>query len=113
MYTDPDHLRASDPGRAEGNVVFTYLDAFDEDREGVAELKAHYRRGGLGDAAVKRLLEAVLRGVVRPIRERRDLLARDPDYVMDILRSGTAHARDLTAATHAAVRAGLGLFALT
>lgn len=113
MYTDPDHLRASDPGRVEGNVVFTYLDAFDEDRGAVAELKAHYRRGGLGDMAVKRRLEAVLRGVVGPIRERRAALARDTDFVMDVLRTGTARARDLTAATKAEVHAGLGLFTWT
>lgn len=113
MYTDPDHLRASDPGRVEGNAVFTYLDAFDEDRGAVAELKAHYRRGGLGDMVVKRRLEAVLRSIVGPIRERRAALARDPDFVMDVLRTGTARARDLTAATQAEVHAGLGLFTWT
>jgi tryptophanyl-tRNA synthetase len=112
MYTDPDHLRVSDPGRVAGNVVFTYLDAFDSDREVIAELKAHYRRGGLGDTTVKRRLDAVLRGIIAPIRERRETLARDPDYVMDALRTGTARARDLTAATHAEVHAALGLFAL-
>lgn len=113
MYTDPDHLRASDPGRVEGNAVFTYLDAFDEDRGAVAELKAHYRRGGLGDMVVKRRLEAVLRSIVGPIRERRAAQARDPDFVMDVLRTGTARARDLTAATQAEVHAGLGLFTWT
>ena len=113
MYTDPGHLRASDPGRVEGNVVFTYLDAFDQDREAVAELKAHYRRGGLGDVALKRRLQAVLRDVIGPIRERRAALARDPGFVMDVLRSGTTHARELTAATQAEVHAGLGLFTWT
>ncbi len=110
MYTDPGHLRASDPGCVEGNVVFTYLDAFEQDRQAVAELKAHYRRGGLGDMVVKRRLEAVLRDVVEPIRERRAILARDPDYVIDVLRSGTSRARDLTAVTQAQVHVGLGLF---
>jgi len=113
MYTDPTHLRASDPGRVEGNVVFTYLDAFDEDHEAVDELKAHYQRGGLGDVAVKRRLEAVLHGIVGPIRERRAALARDPAFVMDVLRTGTARARGLTAATQAEVHAGLGLFTWT
>ena len=113
MYTDPDHLRASDPGRVEGNVVFTYLDAFDEDREAVAELKAHYQRGGLGDTAVKRRLEAVLHNIVGPIRERRAALARDPDFVMNALRTGTARAREVTAVTQAEVHAGLGLFTWT
>jgi len=113
MYTDPGHLRAGDPGQVGGNVAFTYLDTFDEDREAVAELKAHYRRGGLGDMVVKHRLDAVLRGIVGPIRERRAALARDPDHIMDVLRAGTARARDVTAATQAEVHAGLGLFTWT
>jgi tryptophanyl-tRNA synthetase len=68
---------------------------------------------GLGDAVVKRRLEAVLRDVLGPIRERRAALARDPDLIINILRTGTAQARDLTAATHAEVHAGLGLFTWT
>ncbi|MDT2023154.1 tryptophan--tRNA ligase [Methylocella sp. CPCC 101449] len=111
MYTDPNHLRVSDPGTVEGNVVFTYLDAFDPDVEAVADLKAHYRRGGLGDVALKRRLEQLLRDLLGPIRERRAVLARDRDTVMDILRAGTARAREVTAATQADVHAGLGLFA--
>lgn len=111
MYTDPDHLSASDPGRVEGNVVFTYLDAFDPDREAVAELKTQYRRGGLGDMPLKRRLTALLCKVVEPIRERRRALERDPDAVMDILRAGTARAHEVTMATKAEVRDGLGLFA--
>jgi tryptophanyl-tRNA synthetase len=110
MYTDPGHLKASDPGRVEGNVVFTYLDAFDDDAATLADLKAHYRRGGLGDAFVKRRLETVLEQVFAPIRERRMALARDPDTILDILRAGTARARLLTAETFEAVRTGLGLF---
>lgn len=54
MYTDPNHLRIEDPGQVEGNIVFTYLDAFDPNKEEVEELKAHYRRGGLGDGTVKK-----------------------------------------------------------
>ena len=60
MFTDPGHLRASDPGKVEGNVVFIYLDAFDSDKAAVADLEAHYRRGGLGDIAVKKRLEHIL-----------------------------------------------------
>ncbi|QNA85263.1 tryptophan--tRNA ligase [Sphingomonas sp. So64.6b] len=112
MYTDPDHLRVSDPGRVEGNVVFTYLDAFDDERAAVADLKAHYRRGGLGDQTVKRRLETVLKSLVGPIRERRAALARDPDFVRDVLRSGTARAQVLTEATKAELHAALGLFEL-
>jgi len=110
MYTDPGHLRTTDPGRVEGNVVFTYLDAFDEDREEVAALKDRYRRGGLGDVTLKRRLEGVLRDLIGPIRGRRAALARDPDYILDILRDGTARARHITAATQAELHAALGLF---
>ena len=110
MYTDPDHLRVSDPGRVEGNVVFTYLDAFDPDGDAVADLKAHYRRGGLGDTTIKQRLQTVLCELIGPIRARRQTLALDPDYIMDVLRAGTARSRDLTEATHAEIRSGLGLF---
>jgi tryptophanyl-tRNA synthetase len=75
-YTgSPDHLRVSDPSRLERHVVFTCLDACDEDPEAVADLKVRYRRGGLGDTVVKQQLEAVLKHVVTPIRERRVALA--------------------------------------
>ncbi|TNC12266.1 tryptophan--tRNA ligase [Methylobacterium terricola] len=110
MYTDPGHLRASDPGRVEGNVVFTYLDAFDPDREAVAALKAHYRRGGLGDSALKTRLTGVLRDLLGPIRERRAEIARDADHVMDVLRTGTARAKAITAETRDAVQDALGMF---
>lgn len=110
MYTDPTHLKASDPGRVEGNVVFTYLDAFDPDRDAVADLKARYRRGGLGDGVVKARLEGVLQALLGPIRERRAVLAERPDAVMDVLRTGTRQARDLTQRTLEEVRDALGLF---
>ena len=112
MYTDPNHLRASDPGTVEGNIVFTYLDAFDEDRATVEDLKAQYRRGGLGDTAVKRRLEDILQTLLAPIRARRAAFAQDPGHVLDILRAGTRAARERTQATLDEVRSGLGLFAL-
>src|SRR5581483_8244555 len=112
MFTDPDHVRASDPGRIEGNVVFTYLDAFDDDHAAVADLKARYVRGGLGDTTVKKRLEDVLQATVAPIRERRMALAREPDHVLDVIRRGTEHARAVTDATLRTVRNALGLFAL-
>jgi tryptophanyl-tRNA synthetase len=111
MYTDPHHLRVSDPGTVEGNVVFTYLDAFEQDSAAVEELKAHYRRGGLGDSAVKRRLEDVLQTLLAPIRERRAVLARDPGHVLDVLREGTQRAREKTQETLNELRAALGLFA--
>ena len=113
MYTDPDHLRVSDPGKVEGNVVFTYFDAFCEDRQFVEEMKEHYRRGGLGDVTLKRHLEDVLQALLAPIRERRALYAAEPDYVMEVLREGTRKARERTEATLAELRSALGLFSLT
>ncbi|HEY4985641.1 MAG TPA: tryptophan--tRNA ligase [Bradyrhizobium sp.] len=112
MYTDPNHLRVSDPGRVEGNVVFTYLDAFDEDKDAVEDLKAHYRRGGLGDTTVKARLECVLDALIAPIRERRAAFAERPDDVRDIIRSGTAASRAVTQANLDDVRDALGLFTL-
>lgn len=110
MFTDPGHLRAADPGKIEGNVVFTYLDAFSSDHAGVEELKARYRRGGLGDMTVKKHLEEILQTLLWPIRERRAELAKDPGEVMRILRAGTDTARAVTEATMDEVRAALGLF---
>jgi len=89
MYTDPNHLRVDDPGMVEGNVVFAFLDAFEPDRERVAELKAHYQRGGLGDSVVKRLLDERLQALIAPIRERRLQFAADRGEVLAILKRGT------------------------
>lgn len=110
MYTDPNHIRIEDPGQVEGNIVFTYLDAFDPNKEEVEELKAHYRRGGLGDGTVKKRLEGVLKELITPIRERREELAKDPDYIMDVLRQGTDKCRLITQQTLDEVKDGLGLF---
>lgn len=93
MYTDPKHIHASDPGKVEGNVVFTYLDIFDPDQKGLAKLKQQYKKGGLGDVVLKKRLAAVLDDFLDPIRERRRDLAGDPHLVMDILEEGTRKAR--------------------
>jgi tryptophanyl-tRNA synthetase len=110
MYTDPNHLRASDPGMVEGNVVFLYLDAFDADHAAIEELKIRYRRGGLGDVVLKERLAEVLQRLLEPIRERRMAVSNDLDYVRDMLRSGTSRARQITQSTLDEVRDGLGLF---
>lgn len=110
MYTDPNHLKIEDPGQVEGNVVFTYLDAFDPNKEEVEELKTHYRRGGLGDGTVKKRLEAVLKELIGPIRDRRNELAKDPDYIMDVLKSGTKKSQIITQSTLDEVKHGLGMF---
>ena len=113
MYTDPDHLRVEDPGKVEGNTVFTYLDAFSRPEHfakylpeyaSLDELKDHYRRGGLGDVKVKRLLIAILNETLDPIRERRHAYEARIGEVYDILREGSLKARAAAAATLADVR---------
>ena len=108
MYTDPDHLRVEDPGKVEGNTVFTYLDAFCRPEHFAAylpeyasldELKAHYRRGGLGDVKVTRLLIAVLNEVLDPIRERRRHYEARIGEVYAMLEEGSRKAREAAAAT--------------
>ena len=99
MYTDPDHIRIEDPGKIEGNVVFAYLDVFARDKQKVAELKRHYQQGGLGDVAVKKYLIEELDFILKPIRERRAELARNPDTIYEILRQGTARAKNVAAQT--------------
>lgn len=112
MFTDPDHLRIADPGKVEGNVVFTYLDAFDDDQDAVEDLKARYRRGGLGDSTVKQRLESILQDLIAPIRTRRAELAKDRDCIVDVVRHGTLKAREITERTKRDVMEGLGLFQL-
>jgi tryptophanyl-tRNA synthetase len=109
VYTDPLHLKVSDPGHIEGNVAFTYLDAFDTDKEALAEMKAHYQRGGLGDSVVKKRLEGILQDLLAPIRARREELAKDKGQVMQILKEGTMKAREVAAQTTDEVRKALGL----
>lgn len=89
MYTDADHIRATDPGKIEGNVVFMYLDYFDPDKEKVEKMKEHYQAGGLGDVVVKKRLIEVLNNLLEPIRRRRQEYAQDPQEVMNILFGGT------------------------
>ena len=102
MYTDPNHIKVSDPGKVEGNVVFTYLDVFCKEDSfkkylpeyhNLDELKDHYRRGGLGDVKIKNFLNDVLQEELKPIRERREELAKNPEYVYNVLREGTKKAR--------------------
>ena len=109
VYTDPLHLRVSDPGHLEGNIAFLYLDVFDPDKAGLEEMKAHYVRGGLGDSVVKKRLEGILQDMLAPIRARRDELAQDRGYIMQMLKEGTMKAREVAARTTDEVRAALGL----
>jgi tryptophanyl-tRNA synthetase len=109
MYTDPTHIHVSDPGHIEGNVVFTYLDVFAEDKAKVAELKAQYQAGGLGDVKIKRYLNDVLQAALKPIRERREQYAQDPAAVYEILRQGSAKANVVANQTLTEVRAAIGI----
>ena len=109
IYTDPLHLRVADPGHLEGNVAFIYLDAFDPDQAGLAELKAHYVRGGLADSVVKARLETCLQELLAPIRARREALAQDRGYILQVLKDGTRGAREVAARTADEVKAALGL----
>lgn len=116
MYTDPDHLRVEDPGKIEGNTVFTYLDAFSRPEHfarflpeyaSLEELKAHYRRGGLGDVKVKKFLIAILNELLDPIRERRRHFEANIGEVYAMLEQGSARAREAAAQTLDEVRAAM------
>ena len=109
MYTDPGHLRVSDPGKVEGNVVFTYLDAFHPDADKVAAMKAHYQQGGFGDRQCKNELESCLQTLLAPIRERRKQLIADKAMLTELLKAGSEKAREKTQQTLDAVKRGLGL----
>ena len=109
MYTDPGHLKLEDPGKVEGNPVFTYLDAFATDKEKVAELKAHYQRGGLGDSVVKKYLLEVLHTFLDPIRARRAEFAKYPEHIWQMLFKGTEVANEVTQKTLAEVKAAMGI----
>lgn len=113
MFTDPNHLRVEDPGRVEGNPVFTYLDAFCKDEyfaqycpaySCLQEMKEHYLRGGLGDVKVKKFLNSVLQEELAPIRARRKEFEKDIPAVYDILREGTRKAQETAAKTLEEVR---------
>ena len=99
MYTDPEHIRVEDPGKIEGNVVFAYLDVFAGDKNRVAEMKAHYQKGGLGDVAVKKYLIEEMDKVLKPIREKRAELEKDPEIIYEILRKGSLKAEKIAAQT--------------
>ena len=116
MYTDPDHIKVSDPGKLEGNAVFTYLDAFATDEHFKAflpeyanldELKAHYTRGGLGDMKVKKFLNEVVQSILEPIRTRRKEFEKDIPAVYEILKRGSEKAEKAAAATLTDVKSAM------
>ena len=109
MYTDPDHIHIEDPGKVEGNTVFTYLDVFDPNKDKVADLKAQYQKGGLGDVKIKRYLNKVLESELAPIRERRAKYAKNEDAVYDMLFEGSKKANKKANETLEQVRDAIGL----
>lgn len=118
MYTDPDHINIDDPGKVEGNIVFTYLDVFSNDShfekylpdyKNLDELKDHYKRGGLGDVKVKKFLIKVLEEELEPIRERRAYYEQNLDQVIDILKRGTEDAREVGRAKIKQVKEAMGI----
>ncbi len=118
MYTDPSHIRVSDPGHLENNTVFTYLDAFCEDKHfasflpqynNLDELKQHYQKGGLGDSVVKKFLNEILQQELAPIREKRMEYSKNLDYVFSILKSGSEKAQSIAAQTLDSVKKAMGI----
>lgn len=93
MYTDPTHIHVNDPGKVEGNVVFSYLDIFDPEVNEVAELKKQYKKGGLGDVVIKKRLIQVLENFIAPIREKREILSKNKKEVEKLLQEGIQEAR--------------------
>jgi tryptophanyl-tRNA synthetase len=109
MYTDPTRLRATDPGHVEGNPVFMYLDAFDQNADDVNDLKSRYRRGAVGDVEVKRKLAVVINDLLTPIRERRAYFEAHPNIPREALGKGSRVAREVAEVTMIAVRNALSL----
>lgn len=109
MYTDPNHIKVSDPGNTKDNPVFIYLDAFMTDREKFEELKNHYEQGGLGDKVVKETLFEVLESVLTPIREKRKYYDEHPEIVENIVKEGTMKARIKASETLKRVRERIGV----
>ena len=107
MYTDPDHIKVEDPGKVEGNMVFTYLDAFSNDEQikkysdfnTLEEMKNKYSQGGLGDVAIKKVLYNVLEEILTPIREKRKYYEEHEDEVIEILKNGTNKAKEKASKT--------------
>ena len=94
MYTDPNHLSIGTPGRVDGNIVFTYLDAFYSDSHYVSKLKAQYTKGGLGDGFNKNILEECLQELIKPIREKREIYLSDKSQLINIIKLGSEKAQD-------------------
>ena len=109
MYTDPNHIRVTDPGRIEDNTVFTYLDVFCKDKKYLAEMKEYYKAGGLGDVKVKKYLNEIIQAELEPIRNRRSQYQNNLDYIYEILKDGSNQARLIASQTLHEVRDAMGI----
>ncbi|MCI6000973.1 MAG: tryptophan--tRNA ligase [Finegoldia magna] len=118
MFTDPNHIQITDPGKVEGNTVFTYLDAFCTDDDfleflpdykNLDELKDHYRRGGLGDVKIKKFLNNILQKELSPIREKRKHYEQNIPEIFDMLLKGSEDAREVGAETLKKVKTAMGI----
>lgn len=109
MYTDPNHIKVEDPGKVEGNVVFTYLDIFDNNKEELEELKNHYRKGGLGDVKLKRRLTDLIVAKLQPFQEKRKEYENNMDEVIKIVKMGNEKAREKASQTLSEVRNAIGI----
>jgi tryptophanyl-tRNA synthetase len=118
MYTDPNHINVSDSGNVEVNIVFSYLDAFSEqshfekylpEYKNLDELKEHYRLGGLGDMKIKLFLNNILQELLKPIRERREQLAKDPEKIFEILFKGSDYARKVADENLKKIKQAMGI----
>ncbi len=118
MYTDPNHIKITDPGKVEGNTVFTYLDAFSTDKHfekylpeyhNLEELKEHYRNGGLGDMKIKMFLFNIMEEILQPMREKRKYYEKRIPEVINILKNGTAEANKYADKTLDEVKSAIGI----
>ena len=118
MYTDPNHIKIEDPGQIEGNIVFTYLDAFSCDDDfkkylpeykNLDDLKAHYKQGGVGDMKIKKFLYTILENLLTPVREKRAYYESRIDVIKEYLKEGTEKANKLADQTLKEVKDAIGI----
>ena len=107
MYTDPDHIKISDPGKVDGNVVFSYLDIFYPHKDHLDELKTHYKKGGLGDVKLKNILNDEMQNFLAPIREKRNTVS--DNHALEVLRQGTESARKIASNTLVEIKHSMGI----
>jgi tryptophanyl-tRNA synthetase len=107
MFTDPNHIKISDPGKIEGNVVFAYLDAFFDNKEELDDLKNHYQKGGLGDSTIKGILNDTLEKILSPIRDRRNIFPQKE--LVELLHEGTKRAKKIASLKISEVREVMGI----